>query len=97
MQTATVGVKTIVYDATRTGTESFPDSGTIRGTMLPIGGEMLYRQYGETYRGEFEFYSRTRNAGLVMGNQLTVAGVAYLISGVRDYGKVVVCLLRKAM
>lgn len=64
MQSATVLVKNIEYDATRTGIVSYAEAGTTRGVLLPIGGELLVRHYGELYQGEFEFYARQRNNGL---------------------------------
>jgi hypothetical protein len=97
MQSAAVLVKSVAYDAARIGIVSYTESGTTRGVMLPIGGELLQRQYGELYPGEFEFYARRRNAGLLPGNQLRIGGVDYDITAIRDYVKVVVCLLRKAL
>ena len=97
MQSATVLIKNIDYDAARIGIASYAESGTTRGVLLPIGGELLVRHYGELYQGEFEFYARQRNDGLIPGNQLRVAGIDYDITAIRDYAKVVVCLLRKAL
>ena len=97
MQTGVVLVKTIAYDAARSGIVSYSANGTTRGVMLPIGGELLQRQYGELYLGEFEYYARQRNAGLIPGNQLRIGGIDYDITAIRDYAKVVVCLLRKAL
>ena len=97
MQFATVLVKSIEYDTARAGIVSYTEDGSTRGVMLPIGGELLIRQYGEQYPGEFEFYARQRNAGLVPGNQLRLAGIDNDITAIRDYAKVIVCLLRKAL
>lgn len=97
MQSATVLVKNIEYDAARTGIVSYAEAGTTRGVLLPIGGELLVRHYGELYQGEFEFYARQRNNGLNPGNQLRVACIDYDITAIRDYAKVIVCLLKKAL
>ena len=84
MQSATVLAKTVTYDAARSGLASYSEAGASRGVLLPIGGE-------------FEFYARQRNAGLVPGNRLRLAGLVYDITAIRDYAKVVVCLLRRAL
>lgn len=97
MQSATVLAKTVTYDAARSGLASYSEAGASRGVLLPIGGELLLRQYGEQYLGEFEFYARQRNAGLAPGNRLRLAGLVYDITAIRDYAKVVVCLLRRAL
>lgn len=97
MNPATVRVRQTTYDAARSGLASYSESGMVRGVLLPIGGELLLRQYGELYLGEFEFYARQRNAGLVPGNQLRISGTDYDITAIRDYGKVIVCLVRRAV
>ena len=97
MQSVAVLVKSVTYDAARSGSASYSEAGASRGILLPIGGELLLRQYGEQYLGEFEFYARQRNAGLVPGNRLRIGGIDYDITAIRDYAKVVVCLLRRVL
>ena len=90
---ATVLVKSVEYDDRRTGMVSYAGTATVRGTLLPTGGQIVQKIYGQEYAGEFEFYARQRNAGLAAGNRLRIGSVDYDIVAIRDYGKVVTCLL----
>ena len=94
---ATVLIRTVEYDERRTGLPDYSGTATVRGTLLPTGGEIVQKQYGQEYAGEFEFYARQRNAGLVQGSRLRIATLDYDIVAIRDYGKVVTCLLRRVV
>ena len=92
---ATVMQKAIEYDSARRGTVFFDASGTINGTFLPTGGTVVQRQYGQEYAGDFEFYTKKRHAGIVVGNQLQIASVNYDIVAVRDYVRAITVLLTR--
>ena len=72
----------------------------VRAELLPEDKinavKELQKQYGQEYSGEFEFYTKKRNAYLLAGNQLQIAGVDYDIVAVRDYIKAITLLLVKA-
>ena len=92
---ATVRQRTIEYDAARRGVVYFDTAGTISGTFIPTGGVVVQKQYGQEYAGDFEFYTKKRHAGLVVGNQLQIASVNYDIVAVRDYVKAITVLLKR--
>lgn len=94
---ATVMQQQIEYDAARRGTVYYDSAGTISGTFIPTGGTVVQRQYGQEYAGDFEFYTKKRHSGLLVGNQLQIAGVDYDIVAVRDYVKAITVLLKKAV
>ena len=94
---ATVMQKGIEYDAARKADVYFDAAGTISGTFIPTGGTIVQRQYGQEYAGDFEFYTKKRNAALMAGNQLQIAGVDYDIVAVRDYVKAITVLLKRAV
>ena len=84
VETNTNGVVTVTY----------PDSaGNVTGVLLPTGGEIVQKQYGHEYTGEFEFYTKRRNASLLADNRLKIGDKWYQINGVRDYVKAITCLL----
>ena len=70
-------------------------TGAVMGVLLPTGGTIVQRQYGLEYAGEFEFYTKRRNAGLIEGNRLVIGAKTYDIVGVRDYVKAITCLLKE--
>ena len=55
----------------------------------------MQKQYGQEYAGDFEFYTKKRHAGPVVGNQLQIASVNYDIVAVRDYVKAITVLLKR--
>lgn len=91
--TATVMQKTIEYDLSRRPLPLFASSGTITGTFIPTGGQIVQKQYGQEYSGEFEFYTKKRHAGLIAGNRLKIGSAEYDIVAARDYGKAITLLL----
>ena len=84
VETNTNGVVAVTYPTPQ---------GTVIGILLPTGGTIVQRQYGHEYSGEFEFYTKRRNAYLVADNRLKINNVWYQIKGVRDYIKATTCLL----
>ena len=91
--TATVYSRSETYDSARVATLVYASAGNVTGVLLPTGGERVQKNYGMEYAGEFEFYSKKRNAALLAGNRLQVGGVYYDIVAVRDYLKVITLLL----
>ena len=92
-------VQAIVYPRVETNTNgvvavTYPTSaGNVTGVLLPTGGEIVQKQYGHEYSGEFEFYTKRRNDYLRADNRLKIGDKWYQINGVRDYVKAITCLL----
>lgn len=92
-------VQATVYPRVETNTNgvvavTYPTGqGTVTGILIPTGGTIVQRQYGHEYSGEFEFYTKRRNAYLLADNRLKINNVWYQIKGVRDYIKAITCLL----
>lgn len=93
---ATILAKSIEYDLSRKPLPIFTASGTVTGIFIPTGGQIVQKQYGQEYAGEFEFYTKKRHAGLIAGNRLKIGSADYDIVAVRDYGKAMTALLVKA-
>lgn len=94
---ATVYQRAEEFDLARVVTITYTSAGTVNGVFLPTGGEIVQRQYGMEYAGEFEFYTKRRNSALVAGNRLQIGGVDYDIIAVRDYVKAMTVLLRQVV
>ena len=92
-------VQAAVYTRVETNTNgvvavTYPTSaGNVTGILLPTGGEIVQKQYGREYSGEYEFYTKRRNASLLADNRLKIGDKWYQINGVRDYVKAITCLL----
>lgn len=88
VETTTNGVTVVTYPTS---------AGNVTGVLLPTGGEIVQKQYGQEYSGEFEFYTKCRDASLLPGNRLKIGDKWYDIKGIRDYVKAITCLLSEVI
>lgn len=92
-------VQATVYPRVESNTNGIPaityptSAGTVMGVKLPTGGTIVQKIYGLDYVGEFEFYTKQRNAALLEGNRLKISDKWYDIKGTRDFVKAITCLL----
>lgn len=92
-------VQAMVYPRVEANTNGVPvvtyptAQGSVMGVLLPTGGEIVQKQYGHEYIGEFEFYTKRRNSYLLADNRLKIGDKWYQIKGIRDYTKAITCLL----
>ena len=92
-------VQAAVYPRVETNTNgvvvvTYPTSaGNVTGVLLPTGGEIVQKQYGRECVGEFEFYTKRRNASLMADNRLKIGDEWYDIKGIRNSVKAITCLL----
>ena len=94
---ATVMARTLSQGLAQESQAEYAAAGTVSGVFIPTGGAIVQKIYGQEYAGEFEFYTKKRNAALIAGNRLQIGSKNYEIGAVRDYVKAKTVLLTEVV
>lgn len=92
--TVTILKATTTYNSARIPTQVWSSAGTLRGTLLPDGGDIKQEDYGIEDKLVFKFYTKDTDSDLVINNKLQTDKGTFFITHINDYGKVREVFLR---
>lgn len=92
--TATILKATTTYDNARIPAQAWASAGTLKGTLLPNGGDIKQEDYGIEDKITFKFYTKDSDSDLVINNKLQTDKGTFYIVHINDYDKIREVFLR---
>lgn len=69
------------------------DVASVRGKLLPYGGDLAQKEYGVTQTVTYRFFTRQHHPAWAPGNRIIAGDKILTIVYVADYGKILDVLL----
>ena len=78
----------VTYNAARIATQDWSDVRKLTGTLLPVAGNTLQKDWGLSTDADFLFFTKDNNEFLKVGNRIVAGQTTLYISAVLDYKKI---------